>query len=115
MAAWTGFGWLAYAIVVGTFFGTVAVLDHLFGPGFSQQHSIVAAIGTFIVSSALCWPVGRHLNRHLPFSVFDSDWAWRGHTTAHSAFFVRLEFGALAVLPFLIAVAFTGVDGLFRK
>jgi hypothetical protein len=115
MAAWTGFGWLGYAIILGTFGGSMAVLDLLFGDGFSRQHPIVLSVCTFAASSTLCWPVGRYFNRHLPIRVFDADWAWRGRTTAHSTFFVRLEFAGLIGLPILTLVAILGLDVLDGK
>jgi hypothetical protein len=115
MAAWTGFGWLGYAIIIGAFFGSQAVLDLLFGDGFTRQYTVMLSICTFAVSSILCWPVGRYFNRRLPVQVFDADWAWRGRTTAHSTFFVRLEFAGLVALPFLILVAILGLDFLNRK
>jgi hypothetical protein len=115
MAAWTGFGWLGYAIIIGSFFGSVAVLDLIFGDGFAREHSAVPAVCAFVASSALCWPVGRYFNRHLPVYVFDADWAWRGRTSAHSTFFVRLEFAGLVGLPFLILMAVVGLDDLTRR
>ena len=115
MMAWTGFGWLGYAIIIGTFIGSMAVLDLLFGNGFARQHAVLLAVCTFAVSSALSWPIGRYFNRHLPVQVFDADWAWRGRTTAHSTFFVRLEFAGLVGLPILIIVAVGGLDALTRS
>ena len=112
MAAWTGFGWLGYAIIIGSFFGSIAVLDLLFGNGFARQHSVVLSACSLVVNFLLCWPVGRYFNRALPVRVFDTDWAKRGRTAAHSTLFVRLEFAWLVGLPFLILVAVLGLDEL---
>jgi hypothetical protein len=71
----------------------------------------VLVLVTFAVSSAACWPIGRYFNRNRPPKVFDEDWAWRGQTTAHSAFFIRLEFAGLVGIPVLIVVAIFGIDG----
>lgn len=115
MAAWTGYGWLAYAFVIGSSAAASELLSLLFGKEFANQYSILQALLAFVMASIACWPIGRHLNRSLPLRVFDSDWAWEGHTTAHSAFFVRLEYGALAGIPFLIGIAITGWDGMLRR
>ena len=113
MLAWSGFGWIAYFIIGGSLFGMVAVLDGVFGAGYSRQHSVVLAVCAATASSLLCWPVGRYFNRHLPPKVFDGSWARKGRPEGHSTFFVRMEYAGLLVgLPLFLMVACLGLDGM---
>src|SRR2546429_155067 len=113
MMAWTGFGWIAYAMIVGLFIGTMKLLDAGLGEGFSREHPVVLSTCSWIAVSVLCWPIGRYFNRELPLRVFDADWARKGRTRAHSTFFVRLEFAGLIVsLPFHLLVAIGGLEWL---
>jgi hypothetical protein len=107
--AWSGFGWLGYVVIVGVTFGIAWVLDWVFGPGFALQNPLILAVCSWPCASLLCWPVGRLFNRTLPLQVFDTDWAWRGRTAAHSTFFVRLEFAGLVVgFPLFLILALSG-------
>lgn len=112
MAAWTGYGWLGYAFLVGSLVAMIAIVDRIFGAGFASQHPGIVVSLTFVTTSILCFPVGRYFNRHLPLQVFDTDWAKHGRTVAHSTFFVRLEFAALAGLPALLAFGIGGLGNL---
>jgi hypothetical protein len=115
MMAWTGFGWLGFVVIFGSLFGVQAGLDLLFGDGYARQHSVVLAVCTFVVSSTICWPIGRYFNRHLPPGLFDADWVYRGQTTAHSTFFIRLECAGLVGIPLLIVLAIIGLDRFFTR
>ena len=109
--AWSGFGWLGYVVIFGTLLGTRELCNEAFGPGFSREHAVVVIACAVIVSSLLCWPIGRFFNRHLPWKVFDADWAWGGRTVAHSTFFVRLECAGLVVgLPIHVMIGLFSWD-----
>lgn len=114
MAAWTGVGWIGYAVIAAVFFGTIAVLDLLLGAGFCRQNVVLFCAISFAASTLICYPIGRHFNRHLPIKVLDIDWARKGKTYAHSTFFVRLEFAGLVGLPFHVLIAVIGLDDFVR-
>ena len=69
---------------------------------------------SWVVSSALCWSLGRWLNRGLPIRVLGYRSIHDSHTDGHTIFVFRLEFGGIAALPIHILVAVYGPQFLDR-
>ncbi|MFO0844811.1 MAG: hypothetical protein U0797_20835 [Gemmataceae bacterium] len=104
---WSGWGWLGYVIIAAVLIGTIKLPESMAGPGFLQANPWILAV-SWVVSSALCWTLGRWLNRGLPIRVLGYRSIHDSHTDGHTIFVFRLEFGGLAALPIHILLAVYG-------
>jgi 4-hydroxybenzoate polyprenyltransferase len=88
MLVWSRLGCLGFLIVAGVLIGALYLAEALGGRTAVEEHPWVLAV-SWLLSSALCWVVGRRLNRDYGHQVLDI------HFTGHSTMGVRLEYAGL--------------------
>lgn len=110
---WSGWGWLGYVIIGCAIVAAMRLCDALAGPQFLRANHWVFA-GSWVVSSAACWLLGRRLNRSLPVRVLGFRSIHDATAEGHTIFFLRLEFGGLVGLPIHVALIAMGPQYLNR-
>lgn len=113
MVIWTGYGWIGFVFKVGSLIGGDQLVNNIFGDGTFEGH-LWPKVAALLVCSALCWIVGRALNRNLPRRILDvpqrvkdpTTGAWRAVATAgHTLAVVRLEYPGLVAAPPYLFIA----------
>jgi hypothetical protein len=113
MVIWTGYGWIGFVFIVGSLIGGEQLIDNALGDGYFEGHLWPKA-AALIVCSALCWAVGRPLNRNLPKRIFDvprrvndpaTGTLQTVGATGHTLAFVRLEYAGLVAAPVYLFIA----------
>ena len=97
MIVWRGFGIVVLFLVAVAVVGGEFVTDKAFGEGFWQQHAWPAA-ASLGASAALCWFLGRRLNKPARKSEGEHRRMW-----THDLFFVRMEWWAFPLAALAVA------------
>ena len=101
MIVWRGLGILVLLIVAGAVLAGQFAADKAFGAGYWQQNAWPAA-ATVLASGALCWFLGRRLNKPARKDAGEHRRTW-----THDLFFVRMEWWAFPLAAAAVAIFVT--------
>jgi hypothetical protein len=113
VVVWTGRGWIGFIFIVGCLIGGGLLVDSVYGDGYFETY-LWPKMAALFVCFALCWIVGRPLNRNLPTRIFDPPRRVTDPVTGttqtvgangHTLAFVRLEYAGLIAVPLYLFIA----------
>ena len=108
---WSGWGWLGYFVIIVFLLGPIFLTEAIAGPNFFDDNPWLA-VGSFSVSSVLCWFIGRWFNRGLPIRVLGYHSIHQSRTEGHTTFIFRLEFAWILSIPLYAIVLIFGHKAL---